>query len=62
MVELRAVESTFPLYGTMTLQDKSYRTICCDHGVLVRPELLAQLNLRLVTICSSARSASRSGA
>jgi putative ABC transport system permease protein len=48
MVELRAVESTFPLYGTMTLQDKPYsHDLLRDHGVLVRPELLAQLNLRV---------------
>ncbi|HYJ95806.1 MAG TPA: ABC transporter permease, partial [Vicinamibacterales bacterium] len=47
MVELRAVESTFPLYGTMTLQGKAYsHELLRDHGVLVRPELLAQLNLR----------------
>jgi len=47
MVELRAVESTFPLYGTMTLQGKPYsHDLLRDHGVLVRPELLAQLNLR----------------
>ena len=48
MVELRAVESTFPLYGTMTLQDRPYsHELLRNHGVLVRPELLAQLNLRL---------------
>ena len=48
MVELRAVESTFPLYGTMTLQGKPYsHDLLRDHGVLVRPELLAQLNLRV---------------
>jgi putative ABC transport system permease protein len=47
MVELRAVESSFPLYGTMTLQGKPYsHELLRDHGVLVRPELLAQLNLR----------------
>ena len=47
MVELRAVEPTFPLYGTMTLQGQSYsHALLRDHGVLVRPELLAQLNLR----------------
>ena len=48
MVELRAVESTFPLYGTMTLQGKPYsHELLRNHGVLVRPELLAQLNLRV---------------
>ena len=47
MVELRAVESSFPLYGTMTLLGKPYsHELLRDHGVLVRPELLAQLNLR----------------
>ena len=48
MVELRAVEATFPLYGTMTLQGKAYsHELLRDHGVLVRPELLAQLDLRV---------------
>ena len=48
IVELRAVESTFPLYGTMTLQGKSYsHELLRGHGVLVRPELLAQLNLHV---------------
>jgi putative ABC transport system permease protein len=47
IVELRAVQSTFPLYGTMSLQGKAYsHELLRDHGVLVRPELLAQLNLR----------------
>ncbi len=46
MVELRAVESAFPLYGTMTLQGQEYsHDLLRNHGVLVRPELLAQLNL-----------------
>jgi putative ABC transport system permease protein len=48
MVELRAVESTFPLYGTMTLQGSPYsHDLLRGHGVLVRPELLAQLDLRV---------------
>jgi putative ABC transport system permease protein len=47
LVELRAVQPTFPLYGTMTLQGKAYsHELLRDHGVLVRPELLAQLNVR----------------
>jgi putative ABC transport system permease protein len=47
MVELRAVESSFPLYGTLTLQGKPYsHELLRNRGVLVRPELLAQLNLR----------------
>ncbi len=46
MVELRAVQSAFPLYGTMTLRDGQYsHTLLQGHGTLVRPELLAQLNL-----------------
>jgi putative ABC transport system permease protein len=48
MVELRAVEPTFPLYGTMTLQGERYsHGLLRGHGALVRPELLAQLNLRV---------------
>jgi putative ABC transport system permease protein len=47
MVELRAVQAEFPLYGTLTLQGKPYsHDLLRNHGVLVRPELLAQLNLR----------------
>ena len=46
IVELRAVQSAFPLYGTMTLRDGQYsHTLLQGHGTLVRPELLAQLNL-----------------
>jgi putative ABC transport system permease protein len=47
MVELRAVEPGFPYYGQLKLAD----AVPFDHsllrgfGVLVRPELLAQLNL-----------------
>ena len=48
MVELRAVQSAFPLYGTMTLRDGRYsHALLQGHGTLVRPELLAQLNLRV---------------
>lgn len=49
MVELRAVEDGFPYYGTMRLADG----VVYDHsllrgfGVLVRPELLAQLEVRV---------------
>jgi putative ABC transport system permease protein len=47
MVELRAVQPAFPLYGTLTLQGRTYsHDLLRNHGVLVRPELLAQLNLR----------------
>jgi putative ABC transport system permease protein len=46
MVELRAVQEAFPLYGTMTLQNGAYRhDLLRNKGVLVRPELLAQLGL-----------------
>lgn len=47
MVELRAVEADFPFYGTLTLEGG----VTYDHallrgfGVLVRPELLAQLGV-----------------
>lgn len=49
MVELRAVEHAFPYYGRMKLANG----VAYDHsllrgfGVLVRPELLAQLDLRV---------------
>ncbi|HKE85702.1 MAG TPA: FtsX-like permease family protein [Vicinamibacterales bacterium] len=44
MVELRAVQDAFPMYGTMTLVSGQYsHRLLRDHGVLVRPELLAQL-------------------
>jgi putative ABC transport system permease protein len=46
MVELRAVQETFPMYGTMSLASGTYsHALLRDHGVLVRPELLAQLNV-----------------
>jgi putative ABC transport system permease protein len=48
IVELRAVQPTFPLYGTLTLQGQAYsHELLRNHGVIVRPELLAQLNLRV---------------
>lgn len=49
MVELRAVESGFPYYGRMKLADGvAYRHgLLKDFGVLVRPELLAQLELQV---------------
>lgn len=49
MVELRAVEAGFPYYGTLRLADG----VAYDHsllrgfGVLVRPELLAQLDVKV---------------
>jgi putative ABC transport system permease protein len=46
MVELRAVQAEFPLYGTLTLREGTYsHELLRNHGVLVRPELLAQLGL-----------------
>ena len=48
MVELRAVDQNFPVYGTLTLQQGSYsHALLRGHGALVRPELLAQLNLHV---------------
>jgi len=48
MVELRAVQEAFPLYGTLTLEDGVYtHGLLRDHGALVMPELLAQLGLRV---------------
>jgi len=47
MVELRAVEPSFPMYGTLKLQDGrrySY-DLLRNRGTLVRPELLAQFGL-----------------
>jgi putative ABC transport system permease protein len=47
MVELRAVQREFPLYGTVGLQEGqvySYELLQ-NHGVLVRPELLTTLGL-----------------
>jgi putative ABC transport system permease protein len=46
MVELRAVQAPFPFYGTLTLRDGAYsHSLVQGRGALVRPELLAQLNL-----------------
>jgi putative ABC transport system permease protein len=48
MVELRAVQAGFPFYGTLTLRDGLYsHAQLTGRGALVRPELLAQLNLRV---------------
>jgi len=48
MVELRAVEDAFPLYGTMTLTGGTYsHGLLRGHGAIVRPELLTQLGLRV---------------
>ena len=46
MVELRAVQREFPFYGTLTLSSGTYsHDMLLNHGVIVRPELLAQLDL-----------------
>jgi len=47
MVELRAVESSFPYYGQLKLADHQQfdYSLLQDFGVLARPELLAQLGL-----------------
>ncbi len=47
MVELRGVQAGFPFYGRVVLQGGSTFThdLLRDRGVLVRPELLAQLGL-----------------
>ena len=46
IVELRAVPPEFPLYGSVELEDGSYSHASMrDRGVLVKPELLAQLNM-----------------
>jgi putative ABC transport system permease protein len=48
MVELRGVQPAFPLYGEFKLADGrpySYELLR-NHGALVRPELLAQLDLK----------------
>ena len=49
MVELRAVQKAFPLYGTLTLRDgQTYsHDLLRGKGVLVRPELLAALEVRV---------------
>jgi putative ABC transport system permease protein len=48
MVELRAVQSAFPLYGTLELQGANYsHELLRGRGVLVRPELLVQLNVKV---------------
>ena len=49
MVELRAVEAPFPYYGLMKLGDgvPYQHALLSGFGVLVRPELLAQLDLKV---------------
>ncbi|MCC6164788.1 MAG: FtsX-like permease family protein [Acidobacteria bacterium] len=47
MAELQAVDRGYPLYGTLVLRDGLTfdHALLDDHGVLVRPELLVQLDL-----------------
>ena len=48
MVELRAVQTAFPFYGTLTIEQGRYsHDLLRDHGALVRPELLTQLNVQV---------------
>ena len=49
MVELRAVQPGFPLYGSVDLQGgQAYSHALVEHhGILVRPELLTTLNVRV---------------
>ena len=48
MVELRAVQPQFPYYGTLSVEGRSYsHDLLKGRGVLVRPELLPQLGLRV---------------
>src|SRR6185436_15513019 len=48
IVELRAVQREFPLYGTLTLTSGTYsHDLLLNHGAIVRPELLSQLDLKV---------------
>src|SRR5690348_6090378 len=48
MVELRAVQKAFPFYGMLTLAGGTYSHDLLDnHGAIVRPELLSQLNVQV---------------
>src|SRR5499427_4658887 len=49
MVELKAIQPGFPIYGTMTIEGgQPYsHALLENHGALVRPELLAALNVRV---------------
>ena len=48
VVELRAVQRNFPLYGTLALATGTYsHDLLANHGMLVRPELLSQLGVRV---------------
>jgi putative ABC transport system permease protein len=48
MVELRAVDEGFPYYGELKLEGQRFDySLLRDSGVLVRPELIAQLGLTI---------------
>jgi putative ABC transport system permease protein len=49
MVELRAVQQAFPLYGTVGLEGGQVysHSLLQGHGVLVRPELLTALGMKV---------------
>jgi putative ABC transport system permease protein len=49
MAEIRGVQASWPLYGTVELQDgRPYsHALLAGHGALVRPELLMQLESRV---------------
>jgi len=49
MAELRAVQSEYPLYGTITLQGGQVysHALLKQHGALLRPELLTALNVKV---------------
>src|SRR5439155_1290773 len=49
MVELKAIQPQFPLYGSMTLEGgQPYsHTLLEHHGALVRPELLSALGVKV---------------
>src|SRR5262249_59226834 len=49
MVELKAIQSGFPIYGSMTIEGGQPYShgLLENHGALVRPELLAALNVTI---------------
>lgn len=48
MIELRAVQEAFPFHGTLTLKEGTYsHALLRNGGALVRPELLAQLDVEV---------------
>jgi putative ABC transport system permease protein len=49
MAELRAVQPRFPLYGSIDLQggEPYSAALLADHGVLVRPELLTGIDVKV---------------